>query len=317
MAIGAGVMAAPQVLWANKKTPELFEWQGRALGAETSIQLYSSDKGKADEVLKGAQQIIQKYENLFSLYQDSSHTSLLNKNSIIEKPELEFLELIELSKKFNQQTDGAFDISIQPLWDLYIAHFSGNSGGNIEEKLEETLELIGSDKIIVSKNRVSFAHEDMAVSFNGIAQGYITDKVTEYLKSQGFENTLVDIGEYRAGGPQENGQPWRIGLLDPFDAVSIADVIEMDAGAVATSGGYGNQFDASGKYHHLFDPRSGRSSALYVSVTVKANDATTADALSTAFSNMSENAIKNVLNPYDGVAVRLTDQNGRVRSLQS
>ena len=311
MAVGTGAFMAPNLLWANNNSLELLSWHGRALGAETSIQLYSDNKSKADEIFDGALSIIERYERLFSIYDRESLVSQLNNDGKLETSDKEFIELIKLSKDFYRHTNGAFDISIQPLWNLYKDHFAGDDSEEIENKIKRVLPLVGSDKILLSNKSVSFSRLGMGISFNGIAQGYITDKVTDYLKSNGFKNVLVDMGEYRAIGPQENGEPWRIGLLDPFDAVSIADVIEMDGGAVATSGGYGNEFDASGKYYHLFDPSSGDSSALYASVTVRAKDAITADALSTAFSNMTETAIEKTLKNFPGVEVRLTYNDGK------
>ena len=317
MAIGAGVAVAPNSLWASKKKAELLTWHGWALGADTSIQLYAENRDKADLVLEGAQAIISKYEKLFSIYDKNSQTSKLNKTGVLENAADEFVRLIKISKKFNTETAGAFDITIQPLWDTYQSHFNGNDSDSLDGKIAAVMDIIGSDKLIINQNDVSFARKKMAVSFNGIAQGYITDKVTEFLSEQGYKNILVDMGEYRAAGPQASGYPWRIGLLDPFDAVSIADVIELNSGAVATSGGYGSQFDASGKYHHLFNPITGLSSDLYASVTVKAADATTADALSTAFSNMGVGDIGGTLSKHPNVQARLTFRDGKVTTLDS
>jgi len=318
MALGTGAVMAPGKLWSKGvDAAKLYTWNGKALGAETSIQLYSNDQVETKNALKGAQKIIEQYEALFSLYDQNSLTVALNKTGKVINPHKDFVELLTLSKSFHKKTGGAFDISIQPLWDVYKDHFSGKTNGPLGQEIALVRDLIGSENIMVSTERVAFRKQHMRVSFNGIAQGYITDKVSEYLEGEGFNNVLVDMGEYRAVGAQENGDPWRIGLLDPFDTVSITDVVEMKSGAVATSGGYGNQFDASGKYHHLFNPKTGLSSAHYASVTVRANDATTADALSTAFSNMSQAQIRKVLNVHNDIDVRLTSQNGTIHHIHS
>ncbi|MCP5381191.1 MAG: FAD:protein FMN transferase [Kordiimonadaceae bacterium] len=315
MALGTGVMATPSGLFAKEMPKQFFEWQGRAMGAETSLQLYSDNEKKAEEVITGTQAVIRKYEKLFSLYYPESQISKLNQTGHLNNPDGEFLDLLKQSVQFYQMTSGAFDISIQPLWTLYKNYFGNTDGEDLDNEIKATLSKIGTDKINIQDNAVTFKEKGMGISFNGIAQGYITDKVTEYLKESGFDNVLVDIGEYRAGGPQNDGSPWRIGLLDPFDAVSIADVIEIKSGAVATSGGYGDQFDASGNYHHLFDPHTGKSSGLYASVTVTSLDATTADALSTAFSCMSPSDIKAVLMQFNGSRARLTYNDGTVTVL--
>ena len=317
VAIGAGTLIAPFSLSAAQESSKLYDWHGRALGAEASIQLYSDDGNKAEEILANIQKIISKYEVMFSLYDEESLVSQLNKFGNLSNPSPDFVRLVMLSKKFSQITNGSFDISVQPLWNVYQNHFSGEVPGALREKVIAVLGNIGSNKISLGQDYVSFDNDNMAVSFNGIAQGYITDKVSEYLSGQGFKHVLVDIGEYRANGPQKNGEPWRVGLLDPFDQVSIADVVEMKGNAIATSGGYGNNFDASGQYHHLFNPQTGLSSKLYASVTVQASSATTADALSTAFSNMTQSSIKKTLSQLSGVQVRLTDQNGIIHRLQA
>ncbi len=316
-AMSTGMAVMPRALWANASSGSLYEWSGRALGAETSIQLYSEDKDKADEVLKRSIEQIRHYERVFSLYDFNSQVSELNREGKVEGANAELIELIEFSKKISQQSNGAFDITIQPLWNLYQDHFKNNAESDLSHKISKVLKLVGSNNINVDGENVSFAKEKMAVSFNGIAQGYITDKVADYLESQGFENTLIDIGEYRACGPQSNNDPWRIGLLDPFDQISINDVIELNERALATSSGFGDQFDTSGQHHHLFDPVTGLSSNLYASVTVLAENATTADALSTAFSNMSYPAIEKMVKEYQQVEVRLTLNDGKVVKLSS
>ncbi len=317
VALSGGLALTPRIVLAKDEKAKVYQWNGIALGADASIQLYAASAHEAEKILNNATHIIQKYERLFSLYDQNSETSRLNNNGYLESPSGDFVKLTQIAGKFGQETNGAFDITIQPLWDLYKNQFNTESGGELNAKIDRLLPIIGYKNINVAEDYISFAKEGMAVSFNGIAQGFITDKVTEYLKSEGYKNVLVDIGEYNAAGPQADGQPWRIGLLNPFDAVSIADVIEIKNGAIATSGGYGNQFDQSGNHHHLFNPKTGQSSNLYASVTVKANDATTADALSTAFSNMQLSEIEHIVKTRGGIEARLTANDGNIYKITS
>lgn len=317
IAFSSSVLAFPNTLWASGKKGEFFQWQGTALGADTSIQLYSKDGDYTHSVLKECQTVIKKYEAMFSLFDEHSDISRLNKNGMIKDSSPEFAELIRLSKEFYNKSNGAFDITIQPLWNLYQKNSKNKKPFDLSKELSQVLPLIGTEKINVNRNDISFMKKGMGISLNGIAQGYITDKVTQFLEQKGFTNALVDIGEYRALGPQNNGQPWRIGLLDPFDEISIADVIEIERGAVSTSGGYGVKFDETGKYHHLFDPKTGQSSHVYASVTVKAENTTVADALSTAFSNMSISDIERLMKQYVNVETRLTYETGEVHILKS
>lgn len=316
-AYSTAALIMPNSLWASAKRSQLHKWQGRALGAETSIQLFHHDKSQAEDILGQCVSFIRKYERIFSLFDPMSEISMLNEQGKINEPDAEFIKLIKISQNFSAQTNGAFDITIQPLWNLYKKHFENKNSQILTNEIAITIGKVGWQNLMVDNDQVIFKKQGMAISFNGIAQGYITDKVTEFLKEQGFDNSLIDIGEYRAAGPQLNGDPWRIGLLDPFDQASIADIMEITTGAVATSGGYGDIFDISGQYHHIFNPKNGLSSNLYASVSVKAATATTADALSTAFSNMSYEQIEDNINKYNDVEVRITLKNGKRIRLKS
>jgi thiamine biosynthesis lipoprotein len=126
----------------------------------------------------------------------------------------------------------------------------------------------------------------MAVTLNGVAQGCITDRVAELLRANGIGHTLVDMGEIRALDDHPAGRPWTVGIKDPARENGILRTLEIDNQALSTSGGYGTQLDAAGRFNHLFDPASGACADRYLSVTVMAPTATHADALSTAFSLM-------------------------------
>ena len=100
----------------------------------------------------------------------------------------------------------------------------------------------------------------MAITLNGIGQGYVTDRVVELLREGGVEHALVDMGETRAIGDHPAGGAWSVGLEDPASPGQVLDRIELIDRAVATSGGYGTQFDPAGRFNHIFDPADGSTS---------------------------------------------------------
>ncbi|MDG1996260.1 MAG: FAD:protein FMN transferase [Emcibacteraceae bacterium] len=301
----------------KKQKLQKFSWEGYALGADSSVQLYGTDRQEFDTVIAEAVKLIARLENIFSLYDETSEIVRLNNTGRLDNASPEMIDLLQISKKMSIETGGAFDITVQPLWQFYDRFFFKKQGGDFDGEIAKIIPLIGSEKILIDGTQVSFEKEGMGISSNGIAQGYITDKVTEFLMARGFEHVLVDIGEYRAGGPQANGDPWRIGLMDPFDQISMADVVELSQGGLATSGGYGGVFDEEGQNHHLFNPATGLSTKLYASVTVMAKDATTADALSTAFSSMALADIKNYVGSESNLEVRITMKSGVVKKIVS
>ena len=156
----------------------------------------------------------------------------------------------------------------------------------------------------------------MAVTLNGIAQGYVTDRVAERLKAEGMDRVLVDMGEIRALGHHPAGRPWTVGLTDPANEARTMETLDVADVAVATSGGYGTLFDPAGRFTHLFDPANGGCAREWLAVTVLAPDATTADALSTALSVVPEDRARTILNRFPGVSARFTRRDGSVLALR-
>ena len=155
----------------------------------------------------------------------------------------------------------------------------------------------------------------MAVTLNGIAQGYITDRIAELLRARGWTDVLIDLGELRGLGGHPDGRPWTIGLPDPRRAQALIAEIPLGQRAAATSAGSGTTFDRAGRYHHLFVPRTGRSATTYSAVTVVAERATVADALSTALSVMPREQAPAVLRRVPGIDARVVEADGRLERL--
>jgi FAD:protein FMN transferase len=140
----------------------------------------------------------------------------------------------------------------------------------------------------------------MGLTLNGIAQGYVTDRVVDVLRANGIERSLVDMGETRALGAHPEGRSWKVAIADPAEPGQVLRTAEIVNQALATSAGNAFQFDATGRFNHIFDPRTGASARLHRSASVVMPTATAADALSTAFSLMSVNAAKEVLAKVHG-----------------
>ena len=141
----------------------------------------------------------------------------------------------------------------------------------------------------------------MAITLNGIAQGYITDRVADLLRARGWHNVLVDLGELRGVGAHPNGRPWTAALISRLDPHHEAAMIPLSERAIATSSGTATRFETTGRYHHLFSPASGRSVHTYAAVSVAAPRATLADALSTALFVAPRSAAEAMLSKLPGV----------------
>jgi len=221
--------------------------------------------------------------------------------------------LLSESVRFSRLTCGAFDVTIQPLWRLYADHFSQDgvpAEGPDRDAVERALALVGYDGLRIDADRIAFAQTGMAVTLNGIAQGFITDRIATILRSGGCDSVLADFGEIRTLGTHPNGQAWRIGLADPWVPDRIAHSLDVTDRAVATSAASGFQFDPSGRFHHLLDPTTGSSAGRYASVSVVARDATAADALSTALTLMPTTEADRLLSAVAGSMALFTHPDG-------
>jgi FAD:protein FMN transferase len=288
-------------------------WHGSALGAQVSIEIYHPDRAVALRLVDRCVLDVRRLEQQFSLYRTDSDICALNRTGILVSPDADMVALLKASLLFADLTDGAFDPTVQPLWQLFADHFSSERPeleGPSPQKLAETLAKVGRGGLLVSADRVALVKRGAAITLNGIAQGYATDRVVERLRGAGLSATLVNIGEIRAIGARPDGTPWRIGLADPDRPGVLTETVDLVDRAVATSAGAGFRFDAKGRFTHLFDPATGRSPSLYRTVSVIAPTATEADALSTAFSLMPLSRIEGIVAIRPNLQARIVEADG-------
>ncbi len=262
-------------------------WRGRAMGADATITLYHSRPGIAQKLLARCQALVASLENQLSLFQPASALCRLNRDGALDGAPRALLDVLRMASDIHQSTDGAFDVTVQPLWKLYSDHFAqtgADPSGPPDAKIAAAAQCVDARAIHIQDDKIRFAKPGMAITLNGIAQGYITDQVAALLYAEGMNHVLLDLGEFRALEPHPTGRAWRIGLRDPMAPWRMMDHVPLRQGALATSGGYGTPFDASGRFHHLFDPASGLPARHYRSLTIHGPDAARADALSTGLS---------------------------------
>ena len=287
IAIAAAAAGLPlAAVGVRAETAHLHRWSGIALGARAEIVLHDPDAARARRLIARCVAEIDRLEDVFSLYRPESAIRRLNRDGRLAAPPLELLELLAHARLFSERTEGAFDVTVQPLWRLYAAHFSrpgADPRGPAEADLARAQALVDYRAVEFEPSEVRFARPGMAITLNGIAQGYITDRVATLLESAGMGDVLLDIGEVRALGRHPDGRPWRVGLRRAAEPETIARTIALADRAVATSAGIASPFEPSGRHHHLFDPATGRPAPGAGQVSVIAPRATMADALSTAF----------------------------------
>ncbi len=283
----AAAAGLPLLLKAGGSQAKPVRWDGTALGAPASIQLFHTDEAQAQAAITAGLDELKRLETIFSVYRADSSISMLNREGVLENAPDDFIAMLTRSLSLAKISEGVYDPTIQPVWQTYFRHFtSGNPdpAGPAPRELAAALALVDwrAVEVDAGNKRISFARPGMGLTLNSGAQGYITDRVADVLRAHGFDRMLVDMGEPRALSAKPDGSAWRIAIANPADpsrAVVTLDVVDK---CVSTSGGYGTLFDDAGAFTHLIDTRTGRTAPALLGVSVVADTGIVADGLSTA-----------------------------------
>lgn len=255
-----------------------------AMGTFVSVSALHPSRDKAEDAIGRAFQEMDRLIGFFNRYEGSSAISHLNREGRLEGAPSELLQVVARALYYNRLSRGAFDISVQPLVDLFRECLSGEAPAEpTPERVLDAMRLVGSQKIELSRRAIHFRREGMGVTLDGIAKGYIVDRLAEVLARHKVRNYLVNAGgDIRTAGVKEGNDPWTVAVQDPAKSGDFPDVIHLCDAAVATSGSYEIYFDRERTFHHIVDAESGRSPDLNSSVSVVAPTSMAADALATS-----------------------------------
>jgi len=240
------------------------------------IKIYNEPEEKAKNACALAFQEIEILDNLLNCHNPKSRVSELNRKKSIRSYKI-MDELLKKSIEYSKLTDGAFDITVYPLMQLW--DFKNSNVPPEKTKIKKILPRVNYRLVKVQKNSVSLIG-GAQIDLGGIAKGYIVDSAIDILKACNIKNALINAGgDIRVIGDRI----YKIGVQHPKKKTGeIMTVLEIKNKAVVTSGNYERFFDYQGKrYHHILDPKTGYPSEKCISVTIIADDATFADALAT------------------------------------
>lgn len=251
----------------------VISWEGRGLGTALSVRLVGADPVQARRLFSRIDAEIGRIEALASLYHDLSLTRL-NRDGRLAWPSPDLLDLLTLAGQVHAATGGAFDPTVQPLWQALA------SGGDPEPARA----LIGWARVKISSEEIRL-DPGQALTLNGIAQGWAADRIVHLLRAQGFSDALVDMGEIAALGS------WPAFIASP-DGGTLAET-SLTNRALATSSPRGTLVRGQ---PHILGPQG--QHPLWQTVSVSDPSAAVADALSTAFCLMDRPAIDRALGSF-------------------
>jgi thiamine biosynthesis lipoprotein len=252
-----------------------------AFGTTISIQVVHADRRQAELAIDDALAAAIRIDRLMTLHRPDSQVALLNRTGVVTHPDPQLLTVLESARALSAYTDGAFDITVQPLWQAYSA---AAAQGNLpdERQRRAAMALVDYRQLAFDNARVALLQPRMAITLNGIAQGHAVDVARSALLAHGIRHALLDTGEFAACGRKGTDQDWQVGIRAPRDPRALAGTLALRGRCVATSGDYETTFTPDFAHHHIFDPASGDSPGQLASATVLAPTGLQADGWSTA-----------------------------------
>ncbi len=280
------------------------------MGTAFEIQVVTTDPRAGAAAIEAALDEVARVEELLSEWKPTSQISAVNLaagGTAVVAVGAELYEVVERALEISELTAGAFDITYAACGHLWSFR---DSRIPTDAELQACLPSVDYRRVeLVTAGRgIRLPDAAMKIGISGIGKGYGVDRAAALLESRGIKDYTVDGGgDLRVRGRNEAG-PWRIGIADPRRPGTLARTLELDAGAVVTSGDYVLFFDQDGRrYHHILDPRTGRPAKRSIAVTVIATSATDADALATGLFVLGPQRGLELVEKLSGIEALITD----------
>lgn len=275
--------------------------------------VYQHDKDLSKEI----REELMKVDSSLSPFNEKSVITAVNQNRDVVLDTL-FLDVFTKSMEISRETDGAFDITVAPLVNAWGFGFK-NETRPTPLQVDSLLQIVGYKKVRLEDNKIIKQDPRMMLDCSAIAKGYGVDVVARYLRSQGVQNFMVEIGgEVVTSGVNPQRLPWRVGVVKPSeDSLNVNNelqtILNVTDKAMATSGNYRNFYYKNGKrFAHTIDPKTGfpvQHSLL--SATVLADECAVADAYATSFMVMGLERAKKLLERHPELMVYLIYDDGK------
>jgi len=289
-----------------------FSRSAHALGTDVRLTVFHRNAAVAERAVASAFDAIEQVESLMSLYRADSQLSQLNATGLLENPHPQLVEVLEAAMQLSQQSNSAFDVTVQPLWQVH-AQASETGVQPTEAIIQEARSKIDWRQVEISADGIRLGREGMQITLNGIAQGFAADAATRALTVHGIESALIDAGEVGSVGRHgQRGDAWSVGVKHPRQPGDLLALAQLEGRCLATSGDYETHFSADFERHHLFDPRTGYSANELAGVSVAAPTAFQADALSTAVFVLGPDAGRELLESIPGADGLFVSKSGHV-----
>ena len=300
------------VISACEQGPGAIRQSEPHMGTTVTITVADGGHPEADLAISEAFAEFRRIDQMLSTHRGDSEISRLNRDKVIDNPSPELVANLRKALSYSRLAEGAFDVTVQPILDLYEQTLVGLEREPTPDEIALALEKVDYRTVRVSNLRIEIG-ANQEITLGGIAKGYAVDSAAAVLRTHGIADAIVEAGgDLRVMGRKTEGKDWHIAIQNPRDSNDFIARLAVPNRAVLTSGDYQQFFDAERTYHHIINPLTGYSATQLISVTVIAKDAFDADALSTTVFVMGAEAGLQLIESLDGAEAMFITRSRRI-----
>lgn len=286
------------------------------MGTVVTLTAVHPDAGAARDMIRAGFGEMARLEGLLSRHRRDTPVGRLNATGRLHEAPAELLAVLREAGALAAASGGAFDPTVAPLLGLYERAFTETGRPPRDEDIRAARALVDHRGVSIDGRAIAFARPGMSITLDGIAKGFIVDRTIDVLVGRGAERVLVDAGgDMATGGSGSSADPWTVAVQDPHRERGSVGVLRLGGECIATSGDYMRSFTLDRRFHHIVDPRTGRSPEALSSVSVVAPSAMVADGLSTTLMVLGPERGLELLARYeDAEGLVVTKTGERLRS---
>ena len=300
-------------------TENLYERSFYSMGSMVELKFYSPSEQLFHRVVDACVERTREIDRLFSNYRDDSVLAEVNRNAGVAPVSVpaEFMRLAQASIRYSELTEGAFDITVGTLFELWRAE---TRAGRLpaRSRIRDALGCTGFQKIKINeaKSQVLLDGNCVRLDFGAIGKGYAVDEMVKIARQNGIRRGLVNFGgNIYAMDPPAGRKFWDVGVRKPGSGNEIISKLDLVNKGVATSGDYERYFEHAGRrYSHIIDPRTGWPAEDVTSVVATSRNATEADVFSTAVSVLGPSGAEMFSRKDKSLGFLVVGKNGEERS---
>lgn len=313
--LSAALFAALALALPHLSHAEWYKDEQAIMGTSIFVEVWNEDAERAHEGIQAVMDEMHRIDRAMSPFKEDSELSLVNREAADHPVTIsrELYDLIQRSLDFSRMSDGVFDITFSSVGYMYDYRKGIKPS---DEQIKEALPNIDYRHLILDPEHttIRFARKGVRIDLGGIAKGYAVDNGINILRNMGFREALVTAGGDSRILGDRNGRPWMMGIRDPRKkAGEAAVVIPLSNTAISTSGDYERFFVRDGvRYHHILNPKTGKSALNSRSVTVIGPDATTTDALTKPLFILGWEKGLKLLESLPGIDAVVIDSTGQI-----